>query len=411
MDKFKRGQAPYGFRWQGGRLLMEEAEAKVRRQAFEQFLELKSMGAVAREMNAAGHVTRRGGKWTDVQVARILECPSAIGAYEIGRSEADATGQRRKTGMGERSTVECEPIVTRETWERAAALIEGKRARRMPERDDEKAPLSGLVWCRCGQRMRVPTGSGKFACSRCSSQISAADLEAIFAEDFAEVVATHPALAGAMEGPSERRELMVEIAGLDGELEEAVRQRAGVERMFAERAISKTRFEELHAPLECMVRELEAKLAGLRERLATIAVPPAGKPWQSLWPTLPEPRRRRIIATFVRAFIVGADEVEIAYLLAEPSGSKETPKPQQITSPTNQTQPGGGPVYIRLPKPGEKCAITGLSRAKLNELILPNGRNNFNPPVASKSLRQEGAQRGIRLVLLESLMTYLSGKS
>jgi hypothetical protein len=210
---------------------MEGAEAAVRRRAFEQFLKLKSMGAVAREMNAAGLVTRRGGKWTDVQVARILECPSAIGTYEIGRSEADDSGQRRKTGTRERSTVECEPIVTRETWEKVAALIAGKRATRAAERDDEKAPLTGLVWCRCGQRMRVPTGSGKFACPKCSSQISAADLEAIFAEDFAEVVATHPALAGAMEGPSERRELMVEIAGLDGELEDAVRQRAGVERI------------------------------------------------------------------------------------------------------------------------------------------------------------------------------------
>jgi site-specific DNA recombinase len=409
MNKFTRGQAPYGFRWQAGRLVMEEAEVAVRRQAFRHFAEMKSMGAVARELNGAGHVTRRGGRWTDVQVARILECPSAIGSYEINRSEADESGQRRKTGAGKRLAVECEPVVPRDLWEKVASLIRANRAKRAPEGDEGKAPLCGLVWCGCGQRMLIPAGSGKFACPRCSSQISAADLEAIFAEDFAEVVATHPALAGAMEGPSERRELMVEIAGHDGELEDAVRQRAGVERMFAERAISKTRFEELHAPLERKVREMEAKQAGLRKRLAMIAVPPAGKPWQSLWPTLPAPRRCRIIATFVSAIIVGADEVEIAYLLPEPYVSKETTKPQQIISPTNQTQTGGGPVYIRLPKPGEKCAITGLSRAKLNELILPNGRNNFNPPVASRSLRQEGAQRGIRLVLLESLMTYLSG--
>ena len=71
---------------------------------------------------------------------------------------------------------------------------------------------------------------------------------------------------------------------------------------------------------------------------------------------------------------------------------------------------GGGPVYIRLPKPGEKCPITGLSRGKLNELILPNERNHFSPPVASKSLRKAGAQREVRLVLLESLMNYLAGR-
>ena len=82
------------------------------------------------------------------------------------------------------------------------------------------------------------------------------------------------------------------------------------------------------------------------------------------------------------AFVVSGDEVQIAYLLPEPSGSKETTEPQQLTSPTNQTQSAGGPVYIRLPKGREKCPITGLSRAKLNELILPNERNNFSPQVA-----------------------------
>jgi hypothetical protein len=43
----------------------------------------------------------------------------------------------------------------------------------------------------------------------------------------------------------------------------------------------------------------------------------------------------------------------------------------------------------------------------MNELILANARNNFRQPVASKSLRQPGQQRGVRLILLESLMSYL----
>ena len=63
--------------------------------------------------------------------------------------------------------------------------------------------------------------------------------------------------------------------------------------------------------------------------------------------------------------------------------------------------------WIRLPKPGTLCAWTGLSRAKLNELILPNSANNFKPPVRSISLRKRGATRGTRLILRESLMDYL----
>lgn len=228
-------------------------------------------------------------------------------------------------------------------------------------------------------------------------------------------MAAHPALFEALEAPSERRSSLEQIGALERKMDGAVKERAAAERMFAEAAISKKRFEELHAPLESRVREFEGKLAGLRKKLAALPEH-LGRPpeliWRSLWPTWPKSRRRRIIATFVSAFVVSADEVEIAYLLPEPSGSKETTEPQQTRSPTNQPTPAsgqGGPVYIRLPKPGEKCPISGLSRAKMNELILPNERNHFKPPVASKSLRKKGSTRGVRLVLLESLMAYLSG--
>ena len=161
------------------------------------------------------------------------------------------------------------------------------------------------------------------------------------------------------------------------------------------------------------MRQAEAKIAALRKNPSAVGHEPSGivdlRAWKSNWTNWPESRRRRIICTLVEAFVVGGDEIEVRYLFPEPFGSKETPAPQQISSPTNQTQTGSGPTYIRLPKPGERCTITGLSRAKLNELILPNERNNYRPPVASKSLRQKGALRGIRLVLLESLKTYLSG--
>lgn len=60
------------------------------------------------------------------------------------------------------------------------------------------------------------------------------------------------------------------------------------------------------------------------------------------------------------------------------------------------------PEFIRLPKSGERCPYTGMSRASLNELILGPGA-----PVHSVVLRREGASRGIRLIHLESLLNYL----
>lgn len=65
------------------------------------------------------------------------------------------------------------------------------------------------------------------------------------------------------------------------------------------------------------------------------------------------------------------------------------------------------PDYIRLPKPGARCAISGLSRTTLIELSVPSRCNDFRPPVESKHIKRAGAQRGIRLISRESLLAYL----
>jgi hypothetical protein len=65
------------------------------------------------------------------------------------------------------------------------------------------------------------------------------------------------------------------------------------------------------------------------------------------------------------------------------------------------------PEYIRLPKPYERCRLTGLSRATLAELSVPSEVNDFKPPVKSLLVRKRGATRGIRLINLDSLLDHL----
>lgn len=65
------------------------------------------------------------------------------------------------------------------------------------------------------------------------------------------------------------------------------------------------------------------------------------------------------------------------------------------------------PEFIRLPNPGQRCELTGLTRSSLNELVLPTERNAYKPPVRSVSLRRRGSRRGIRLIVAQSLLDYL----
>jgi len=77
------------------------------------------------------------------------------------------------------------------------------------------------------------------------------------------------------------------------------------------------------------------------------------------------------------------------------------------------TQPTGAvnavipvrPEYIRLPKAGALCAWTGISRSKMNDLILR--RPGVPAVVESFNLRKRNQIKGTRLVVLESLMAYL----
>ena len=62
------------------------------------------------------------------------------------------------------------------------------------------------------------------------------------------------------------------------------------------------------------------------------------------------------------------------------------------------------PTWIRLPKSGQQCPYTGLSRSVLNGLILGN-----HAPVRSLSLRKQFALKGTRLIHLGSLLAYLDG--
>lgn len=72
----------------------------------------------------------------------------------------------------------------------------------------------------------------------------------------------------------------------------------------------------------------------------------------------------------------------------------------------------GRPVYdqtwIRLPRPGTRCPVSGLSRSTLAELVRPCERNGYCPPVEARMLKRKGSARGVLLVSRTALLCYLN---
>lgn len=84
----------------------------------------------------------------------------------------------------------------------------------------------------------------------------------------------------------------------------------------------------------------------------------------------------------------------------------KTNLPPQATSTTTVR-----PEWIRLPKSGERCPISALSRSALNAALLPTKANGFKPPVLSKSVKSHRlASRGMRLINVASLLAFIEAQ-
>lgn len=83
--------------------------------------------------------------------------------------------------------------------------------------------------------------------------------------------------------------------------------------------------------------------------------------------------------------------------IISPDDGKKVAPPDD-TAASVSVQPILQPRYIRLPKPGTLCGLTGLSRTQIYQLC-KSGK------VRSVSLKRKGTVRGCRLIDAESLIT------
>lgn len=58
------------------------------------------------------------------------------------------------------------------------------------------------------------------------------------------------------------------------------------------------------------------------------------------------------------------------------------------------------PAYVRLPRPGTRCQFTGMTRTALYGLLKAG-------KVESRTVKQVGCKRGIRLISYQSLLAAL----
>lgn len=150
------GNAPFGYHYKNGLLMVDEYASIQVREVFDQFLSGKSINAICRGMS-----DRYGGAWSAGKVRNILINSIYIGKVKFSGVEYDGRHN---------------PIVTTDVFETARSLL-ASETRENTKSSAQKTPfrasylLSGLIYCaHCGARYAA--NHGYYKCySRAKSSV------------------------------------------------------------------------------------------------------------------------------------------------------------------------------------------------------------------------------------------------
>ncbi len=249
-------------------------------------------------------------------------------------------------------------IVAEDLWNACNAILAERRAGRKPPARRSAHLFAGLVFCKCGSPMYVPSNTPKYICRKCRRKVPILDVERIFAEELQHFVFSpeevRQSLIAADAELEHRREL---LTTLEGEQEKLRRESDRLYRLYQDGSISSGGFADRHRPLETRLAELARELPRLQgeidartiDRLSREEIVAEAQDVYGRWPSLDEREKRVIVEAIVERITVLAEEIEI------------TLRPAPRPPPANAPAPPPSSPYIlatRERTPGVACMFS-----------------------------------------------------
>ena len=318
------GQASYGYKWVDKKLVIDEKEAPIRRKIYELFLEHRRKRTVARVMNEMGFRTRKGAKWSDTSIDRLLRDTTAKG-YHIAnhtKSRGEGLGWDEKP-ESDWVTTKVEPIVSEELWEQCNVILEKSRQRPRQNRKGRRPKhlFAGLIRCKCGQKMYVEsTSPKKYTCQKCRNKIPKADLETIFEEELKNFFLSSDEISKYFAAADRHAEKQQEILQtIDQDIKASDSSIETLLKLYEGGHLTGDAFSKRFQPLEDKKNQLEVEKAEIEAELSLLRIDKfsaeqvelEGRDLFSRWQTLSEEEKRPIIDSFCDGIIVGDKEVEV----------------------------------------------------------------------------------------------------
>ncbi|MFH1648444.1 MAG: recombinase family protein [Patescibacteria group bacterium] len=315
------GQASFGYCWKDRKLVPDPKETPVRKLIYELFLEHQRKKTVARILNERGYRTRKGAKFTDTTIDRLLHDPTAKGIYRANYTRS--LGENKKWVLKTKEEwvlSKVEPIVSEELWEACNHILdEQEKKNKRPARKAVHL-FTGFAYCSCGNKMYVPSNSPKYTCYKCRNKIGTADLEEVFHHQlktfFFSPSEINSYLDNADHVIKEKEEL---LRALEEEKQKVKKEMDKVYRSYIDDEIDVKNYGSQYRPLSERIEQIENQIPELQgeidflkiQYLSSDQILNEAKDLYSRWPELIPEEKRKIVENITEKIIIGTEEVMI----------------------------------------------------------------------------------------------------
>ncbi|GAG99391.1 unnamed protein product, partial [marine sediment metagenome] len=281
-------------------------------------------------LNDAGYRTRKGSKFSDTTIRRLLRDPTAKGIHRA--NYAKSLGENKKWVLKPKEEwvfTKVEPIVSEELWEQCNQILdEQKKKNKIPARKAVHL-FTGIVYCYCGNKMYVPSNSPKYTCYKCRNKIGTDDLEEVFHQQLKTFFFSSSEISNYLNKADnvikEKEEL---LWSLTEEKHTIKKDMDKTYRLYLDDKITTDGFGIRYKPQEERLKQIEEKIPELQgeidflkiQYLSSDKILNEAKDLYSRWPELVSEEKRKIVENITEKIIIGTEDVTInlCYLPSPP---------------------------------------------------------------------------------------------
>jgi site-specific DNA recombinase len=322
MGKPLGGQASFGYKWEGKELLINEAEAPIRKLLYETYLKTKRIKSTAAMLNELGYRTRNGSKFTGTTIERLIKDPTAKGTRRANYTKS--LGEKKNWVIKPESEwieIPCPAIVDETIWNECNSILSVQTKRRVNVGPRTVHLLAGYIYCDCGSKMYVYTESPMYKCKKCRRKIAVADIDEIYHEQLKSFLMTDDDIETlSSKSNAAIREKETLLKTIQGEYDKLVKRTEQQMNLRIDGELSKEDFAKFYKPVEQQLRQLEQQLPALQaevdflkiQYLSSDTVIQEAKDLYTNWNNLPYEEKRGIVETITERIEIHQDTINIS---------------------------------------------------------------------------------------------------